>query len=165
MVSKKYSQFVKHIMQNAKPDTEKLITIASFIRRNYKINVHREKILLFDKKTGHLKGHYDYITEQQFHKYVIHVPDLIFFINSKLHILEIDGSIHDTSTSVARKDRLRNEAYETALIPHEIINEWEVLAMTGCAPNRSASPYELIPEIKKRMEKILELNSATAPTN
>lgn len=161
MGSNRYNQFVKQRMRDEQPDVAKLIQIASMMRQDYGLTVHREKILLFNSKTGELKGHYSFITKQQFNRDHFHVPDLIFFIKSKMYVFEIDGPIHDTNAAVAKKDQFRNEDYQRAGLNFEIFNEWEILLSQGESPTRSATADELIPEIKKRVEKILEENSIT----
>ena len=93
--------------------------------------------------------------EEQFKKYVIHVPDLLFFIKGKLWILEIDGYIHYCKNSVKIKDIERNRIYDAAKLNWLKIEEWEILIKIGKEPNRSATASELWPEIKEIIEKII----------
>lgn len=155
MTSKKYNQFIQHQMKASQPDTEKLIGIATFLRKEYSLTVHREAILMFDKNDGHLITFASWITKEQFHKYIIHVPDLLFFVGQKMWIMEIDGWIHNTKTSVVRKDITRNKCYKTAKLNYIIINEWDAMYDEGINPVGSARVKELLPEIKKRLSKIL----------
>jgi len=154
-VSKKYNQFIKTQMRQEQPDKEKLIKIASFLRKEYNLTVQREAILTFDKEDGHMVQFSSWLTKEQYNKYTIHVPDLLFFVGKKMWIIEIDGYIHNTNTTVARKDIRRNECYEMAKLNFIIINEWETMLKQGINPDRSARVHELIPEIKSRIGKIL----------
>jgi len=150
----KYNQFIQAQMRKHQPDTEKLIKIASFLRREFGLTVQREAILTFNKNSGKLEGFSSWLTEEQFKKYIVHVPDLLFFIRKKMWILEIDGYIHNVKNRVVRKDKWRNDDYERAKLNFLIVNEWEVLVKLGEAPNRSATPKEVITEVKKLLKKI-----------
>jgi len=136
-------------MRNEQPDKEKLIKIASFLRKEFQLTVQREAILTFDKGDDHLVDFSSWLTEEQFKKYTIHVPDLLFFVGRKMYIIEIDGYIHNTNTTVAIKDIERNRCYTAAKLNYIIINEWDELLKQGINPNRSATAGELIPGIKK----------------
>jgi len=151
----KYNQFIQKQMRNEQPDKEKLITIASFLRRKYGLVVHREAILTFYKDTGALEGFSSWLTEEQFNKYIIHVPDLLFFVGKKMWILEIDGYIHNVKDKVIRKDEWRNDDYKRAGLNFRIINEWQVLIGLGLKPDRSATAEEVIGELKNIMKKII----------
>ncbi len=135
MGSNQYNQFIKTQMKANQPDKEKLIKIASFLRQEYQLTVHREPILTFDKKTDKLIDFSSWITEEQFKKYNIHVADLLFFIGDKLWILEIDGYIHFTNETVAIKDIERDRCYtacsKLSNFSWRKINEWEVLVKLG----------------------------------
>jgi len=154
-MSNKYNQFIKTQMRNEQPDKEKLITIASFLRREYHLTVQREAICMFDKEDGHLVDFATWITEEQYNKYEIHVPDLLFYVGNKLWIIEVDGFIHMTSTHVVRKDERRDDCYNKAKLNWRKINEWEVLIKLGKKPNRSATAKEVITEIKEIMKEIM----------
>lgn len=156
MTSKKYNQFIQRMMKNEQPDKEKLIHLATFLRKEYNLTVQREAILTFDKNDGHLVGFSSWLTEEQFKKYTIHVPDLLFFVGKTMWIIEIDGYIHNVKTSVARRDGFRNECYEMAKLNFIIINEWEVLLKLGLKPNRSATASEVCQEIVKIIKKPLQ---------
>lgn len=142
-------------MKQFQPDKHKLIEIATFLRKKYDLTVHREPILTFYKDTGALEGFSSWLTEEQFHKYTVHVPDLLFFVGKKMWILEIDGYIHNVKDKVMRKDEWRNDDYERAKLNFKIINEWEVLLKLGHNPDRSATANEVITEIKKLMKEII----------
>ncbi len=146
-------------MRNEQPDREKLIEIASFLRQKYQLTVHREAIMTFDKSTDRLVDFSSWLTEEQFHKYTVHVPDLLFFIGSKLWILEIDGYIHNTNTRVVHRDverdRVYNAAHKQCNFNWKKINEWDVLIKLGLKPNRSATAKEIITEVKKFIDSII----------
>ena len=142
-------------MKQEQPDKEKLIKIASFLREEYDLTVQREAILTFDRKDGHLVGFSSWLTEVQYYRYKVHVPDLLFFVGKKLWIMEIDGYIHNVKTSVVRKDERRNECYERAKLNYIIINEWEAMLKLRLNPDAGAKVSQLIPEIKNRMKEII----------
>lgn len=152
----KYNQFIQSQMRQEQPDKEKLITLASFLRQEYNLTVQREAILTFDREDGHLVGFSSWLTEQQYYKYLIHVPDLLFFVGDKMWIMEIDGYIHNVKGSVVKKDVFRNECYKQAKLNYILINEWDALLNQGIAPDRSATAKELIPEIKKRLDELIK---------
>lgn len=154
-MSSKYNQFIHKQMKLYQPDKEKLIKIASFLRREYSLMVHREPILTFHKDTGKLEDFSSWLTEEQFNKYTVHVPDLLFFVGNKMWILEIDGYIHNVKDKVIRKDEWRNDDYTRAGLNFRIINEWEVLIKLGQKPDRSATAQEVITEVKKIMKGII----------
>lgn len=153
-----YNQFIQAQMRNEQPDKEKLIKIAFHIGRAFSIVVQREAILLFDREDGHLVTFASWITKEQFYKYIIHVPDLLFFLNNTLWIMEIDGWIHNVKNRVIEKDKARNECYRNANMHFELVNEWEVMLSQGINPDRSATAKELIPTVKKRIEKMIMLS-------
>lgn len=154
-MSKKYNQFIQNKMKEFQPDLVKLIKIASYLRKHYLLKVIREPILLFDKNDGSFVACTDWITKAEFYKYTKHRPDLVFYVKSKMWIMEIDGPIHNTNTTVALKDIERNECYRAANMNLVIINEWEAMLKRDISPNRSATFDELVPEIKRRMSRIL----------
>lgn len=159
MGTNQYNQFIKTQMKNEQPDKSKLIKIASFLGQTYQLTVHREPILMFDKKTDKLVDFSSWITEEQFKKYNIHVCDLLFFIGDKLWILEIDGYIHFANATVARKDIERDRCYTAAgkicNFNWKKVNEWEVLIKLGHKPNRSATAKEVITEVKEIIDEII----------
>ena len=155
MASAKYNQFIQRVMRNEQPDKEKLIHIASFLRKEYSLTVQREAILLFNKSTDKFVSFSSWLTEEQFNKYIIHVPDLLFFINNKMWILEIDGYIHNVKTKVVRRDIERDRIYDAAKLNWIKINEWEVLQKLGHKPDRSATAKEVITEVKEIVDKLV----------
>lgn len=141
-------------MRQNQPDREKLIKIASFLRQEYGLTVQREAILMFDREIDeHLVDFSSWLTEEQYKKFTIHVPDLLFFIGKQLWILEIDGYIHNTNATVAKKDIERNRIYTVASKISNLkwlkINEWEVLLKLGHNPDRSATAKEIITEVRE----------------
>jgi len=91
MTSAKYNQFRQQMMKQNKPDDEKLIHLATLLRTRYNIRVLREPIILFTKNTCRIVKITESITEKEFHTHIIHVPDLLLFINKTKWIMEIDG--------------------------------------------------------------------------
>lgn len=158
MTSNKYNQFRQHMMRQNKPDNEKLIHLASLLRRTYNIQVLREPIILFDKDTCKIVKIAEAITEYEYHTHIIHVPDLVLYINSTNWIMEIDGWIHDNKTHVIKKDKLRNEHYKLSGINYIIINELLLLHNLGIHEDRSATVPEIWEEIVQRMKKPLGEN-------
>jgi len=154
-MSNKYNQFIQKQMKAFQPDKHKLIKIASFLRTEYNLTVHREAILTFHKDTGALEGFSSWLTEEQFNMYTVHVPDLLFFVRNEMWILEIDGYIHNVKDRVIRRDEWRNDDYERANLNFRIINEWQVLIRLGQKPDRSATAQEVITEVKLIMAKII----------
>ena len=153
----KYAQFIAHMQRERQPDTEKLIEIATFLRQKFQLIVHREAILRFDRRSGKLIGEpSSWLTEEQYHTSKIHVPDLLFFVGNKMYLMEIDGTIHNTSATVVKKDRVRNEDYHRAGITCLIFNEWECLMDLGINPNRAATAKELIKIIEREVKLLLE---------
>lgn len=148
-------------MNQAKPDLEKLINIASLMRRTHGIIVKREPILLFTKDTCRLVKITDSITKWEYDHYITHNPDLLFYINGTLWIMEIDGWIHDTKNRVIEKDKMRNEHYDLSGINYIIINESTILYNLGIDKRRSASVDELWPIIDRRLKKLLESTIVT----
>lgn len=161
MGKNKYNQFIKTQMRQNQPDREKLIHIASFMRQEFNLTVQREAILTFDRqKDEHLVGFSSWLTEEQYKKYTIHVPDLLFFVGQQLWILEIDGYVHNTNATVAKKDIERDRIYTAASKVSNLkwlkINEWEVLIKLGHKPDRSATAKEVITEVKKVVGSIVK---------
>jgi len=153
-MNSKWNQFRQNIMMENKPDTEKLITIATLIRKTHNLIVHREHILLFSKQDCRLVKMADSITKKEYHNYIIHTPDLIFYINNTLWIIEIDGSIHDHKNRVIEKDKMRNEHYTISGLNYIIINELLVLYDIGIHKVRSATVEELWPVINNKIKKL-----------
>lgn len=156
MASKKYNQFAQFMMKQSKPDEEKLIHLGALLREKYDIMIHREPILLFDRNDGHFVASKLWITEEEYHNHIVHVPDIMFYFGSTMWIFEIDGWIHNVKDSVHIKDERRNEHYKDAKLNFEIFNEWEILVGLGLKPNRPATAEEIFGEIVKRMKKILK---------
>lgn len=144
-------------MKQNKPDDEKLIHLATLLRTRYNIRVIREPIILFTKNTCRVVKITKSITEKEFHTHIIHVPDLLLFINKTKWIMEIDGWIHDHKTRVIEKDKMRNEHYELSDINYIIINELLLLHNQGIHQDRSATVSEIWEEIVKRIKKPLKI--------
>ena len=113
-------------MRDEQPDLTKLIKLASLIRKKYGIKVDREPILLFDKQTYQLVKVAEWITKDEYAHHIIHCPDIVFYTD-KRWILEDDGLIHHTNTTVARKDKFRNLHYSTAKLNYIIIDEFKII--------------------------------------
>jgi len=158
-MSNQYNQFIQRQMRNEQPDKEKLIGIASLIRENFSLMVHREPILMFEKETDRFVNFASWLNEEQFKKYTIHVPDLLFFINGGMWIFEVDGYIHNVKTSVEIKDIERNRCYDAAKLHYRIFNEWEIMLSQDIDPVRSATVTEIWPTIKEEI-----LNISQSPT-
>lgn len=142
-------------MREQQPDRHKLIALATYLRQEFSLTVQREAILMFDRNDGHLVGFGSWLTEEQFNKYLIHVPDLLFFIGKKMWIIEIDGYIHNVKEKVVKRDKWRNIDYEMAKLNFIIINEWEVLLELGVKPDRSATAKEIWIRLKKTVKEII----------
>lgn len=113
-------------MRETQPDLPKIIKLASLIRQKYGIPVDREPILLFNTETYKLVKIAEWITAEEYANHLLHCPDIVFYTD-KLWILEDDGLIHHTNTSVARKDKFRNLHYSTAKLNHIIIDEFAII--------------------------------------
>ena len=155
IMNNQYNQFIQTQMRNEQPDKEKLIGIATLIRENFGLMVHREPILMFEKETDKFVNFASWLTEEQFKKYTIHIPDLLFFINGVMWIFEVDGYIHNVKTSVEIKDIERDRCYTAAKLPWRKFNEWEILLSQDIDPVRSATVAEIWPTIKEEIEKII----------
>lgn len=142
-------------MNQAKPDEEKLIRIATLMRSRHKLFVQREPILLFSKTNYKLLKIKDSITKQEYDNHITHHPDLLFYIKNTLWIIEIDGWIHDTKSSVVKKDKIRNEHYKLSGINHIIISESLVLYNLKIHQRRSATVTELWPVIDRRLKILI----------
>ncbi len=94
--------------------------------KKYGVPVDREPILLFDKNNGKLVKVAEWITAEEYIHHIIHCPDIVFYTN-KLWILEDDGLIHHTNTTVARKDKFRIQHYDNANLNYIIIDEWKII--------------------------------------
>jgi len=154
-MSNKYNQFIQQQMRADQPDKYKLIKIASFLRTEYGLTVHREPILTFDKNDGHLVQFSSWLTEEQFNLYTIHVPDLLFFVGKVMWIIEIDGWIHNVKDKVMRKDEWRDADYKRAKLNVRVINEWDVMLKLGLKLERGATPEEVITEVRVVMKEII----------
>ena len=134
-------------MREEQPDLEKLVKLASLIRKKYGIKVDREPILLFHRTTFKLVKVASWITKDEYVRYIIHCPDIVFYTN-KLWIVEDDGLIHHTRSNVARKDKLRNEHYRTAKINHIIIDEYSIIERYNMI-QRPLNPFEIFEEFER----------------
>ncbi len=154
-MNNKYNQFIQRQMRNEQPDKEKLIHLASLIRQEFGLMVQREAILMFDKEDDRFVDFASWLSEEQYKKYTIHVPDLLFFIEGKMWFFEIDGYIHNVKTSVEIKDIERDRIYDAARLNWKKFNEWLLLVNQGLQPNRSATVDEIWPSVKKTIQKII----------
>ena len=143
-------------MQHNKPDEEKLVEIGGMIRQKYSLIVHREPILLFDKNDGHLVKSGFAITEDEYHSYITHVPDLLVYVRNQMWIFEIDGWIHNVKERVMIKDERRNECYKKAKLNFLVFNELEILLKLGKKTNRPAKAIEVFTEMQPKLEEILK---------
>ena len=154
MVSNKYNQFIKQQMKNEQPDRHKLIKIATAMRKEFNLTVQREAILTFSREDDHLVNFSSWLTEEQYKKYIIHVPDLLFFIGNKMWIFEIDGYIHYSNSNVVFKDIERDRIYSAAHLNWRKVNELEVLQKLGHKPDRSATANEVMTEVRRLLKQI-----------
>lgn len=160
-MNNKYNQFRQQMMKQNKPDTEKLIHLATLLRTKYNLKVQREQIILFNKNTCKIRKITSSITEREYRSYIIHVPDLLLHINGTIWIMEIDGWIHDHKSHVIEKDKMRNEHYELSGINYIIINELLLLHNLGIHEDRSATVPEIWEEVIKRIKKPLQTKVKT----
>ena len=153
-MSNKYNQFIKQQMKNEQPDKAKLIKIATFMRKEFGLTVQREAILTFSREDDHMVNFSSWLTEEQYKKYIIHVPDLLFFIGNKMWIFEIDGYIHYSNSNVVFKDIERDRIYSAAHLNWRKVNELEVLQKLGHKPDRSATANEVMTEVRRLLKQI-----------
>ena len=126
MGSNKYNQFIQTQMKQNQPDKHKLIQIATALRKEFGLTVQREAILTFSREDDHLVNFSSWLTEEQYNKYIIHVPDLLFFIGNKMWILEIDGYIHYSNSNVVFKDIEREtESIQQHILTGEKSMSWK----------------------------------------
>ncbi len=142
-------------MKNEQPDRHKLIKIATAMRKEFGLMVQREAILTFDRQDDHLVNFSSWLTEEQYKKYIIHVPDLLFFVGNKMWIFEIDGYIHYSNSNVVFKDIERDRIYSAAHLNWRKINELEVLQKLGHKPDRSATANEVMTEVRRLLRQII----------
>lgn len=154
-MTSKWNQLKQSKMTEHKPDEEKLISIATLMRKRLNLIVKREPFLLFDKETCKLVKVADYITREEHAHYIPHNPDLLFYIKEVMWIMEIDGWIHEVKNRVIEKDKMRNEQYQLSGINHIIINEQLILHNLGIDKHRPATVAELWPVIDRRIKKLL----------
>ena len=154
-MTSKYNQYKYSIMNQAKPDEEKLIRIATLMRTRHHLIVKREPILLFSKDTCRLVTITDSINKWQYDHHITHNPDLLFYINDTPWIMEIDGQIHDTKNRVIEKDKMRNEHYKLSGINYIIISESTLLHNIGIDKRRPATTAELWPVIDRRLKILI----------
>lgn len=154
-MTNRWNQIRQRKMTEYQPDLEKLIRIGTLMRTRHNLIVKREPFLLFDKNTCRLVKTADSITEKEYHQFITHNPDLLFYINDTPWIMEIDGWIHDTKDRVIEKDKMRNEHYLSSGINHIIISESLILHNIGIDKRRPATVDELWPVINKKLKKLL----------
>lgn len=152
-------------MRNEQPDKEKLIHLASLIRVEFGLMVQREAILMFDRDNDWLFGFASWLSEEQFKKYKIHVPDLLFFVGGTMWIFEIDGWIHNVNTTVEVKDIERNRCYTAAKLHYKIFSEWDIMLKQKIKLNRSATVEEIWPSLKKTIQKIISQSPNQHPSS
>lgn len=87
----------------------------------------REPILLFSKTTGRVVKIADWITKDEYATHDIHCPDIVFYTKDKTWVLEDDGLIHHTNTTVVKKDKWRKYDYDQAKLNYIIIDEWSII--------------------------------------
>ncbi len=155
MGSNRYNQFIQQQMKQNQPDKHKLIQIATAMRKEFNLTIQREAILTFSREDDHLVNFSSWLTEEQYNKYIIHVPDLLFFVGNKMWIFEIDGYIHYSNSNVVFKDIERNRIYTAAHLNWRKINELEVLQKLGHKPDRSATAKEVMTEVRRLLKQII----------
>jgi len=152
MVSKKYNQFVQARMSAYQSDLQKLVYLTNKIIKKFHYTAYRNKIILLDYNTSRFIKFCDSITEHEFYTFRIHVPDIIYYKDGELNIIEIDGWIHNAKQKVMEKDKLRKEHYDNSGIPHEIINEEELTIKNGTyKPKTGATKEEIWQEIDDQL--------------
>ncbi len=135
-------------MRKHQSDLEKLVFLTNKIIKKFHYTAFRNKIILLDYNTSRFIKYCDSITEQEFHTFRIHVPDIIYYKDSQLNIIEIDGWIHNYKQKVMDKDILRKEHYDKSGIPNHIINEEELTIKNNTyKPKTGATKEELWNEI------------------
>jgi len=154
-MNKKYNQFIQQQMKKNKSDELKLVELGGLIRQKYELVIHREAILIFDREDGHLIKSAVWISEEEFKKYHIHVPDYLFYTpDGKRWIFEVDGWIHNVKDRVAVRDARRVECYKKAKLNFKIYNELDILLKQGKTPNRPATPHEIFKEMEAKLDEI-----------
>lgn len=141
-------------MRENKPDEEKLVNLGGMIHKKYDLIVQREPILLFDVNDGHLVKTACYITEEEYKTHIVHIPDIMFYVDSEMWIFEIDGWIHNVKNKVIVRDERRDECYRTAKLNFVVFNELEILLKLGINPKRPAKASEIFTEIEKKLDEI-----------
>lgn len=126
MTSQKYNQFVQARMKKYQSDLEKLVYLTNKIIKKFHYTAYRNKIILLDYNTSRFIKFCDSITVNEFHTFRIHVPDIIYYKDGQLNIIEIDGWIHNYKQKVMNKDIERKKHYNQSGIPFIIINEEEL---------------------------------------
>lgn len=145
---------MKHQIANSETtDTEKLVLLSTYLRKEFGFIIHREPILTFDLINGSCKGPYISITSEQYYASKVHVPDILFYNGNQMWVFEIDGPIHDTNNTVQQRDVVRAADYERAGIKYKVFNEWEILLSQGIRAQRSAKAWELRDNIFKYVKK------------
>ncbi len=113
-------------MKNYQSDLEKLVHLTNQIKKKFHYTAYRNKIILLDYGDGRFVKWCDSVTYKEFCFYRIHVPDIIYYKNGILHIIEIDGWIHNYKQKVMNRDKDRKLHYNQSGIPFIIINEEEL---------------------------------------
>ena len=107
-----------------KTDGEKLIGLAKFLRDTFPPWLVRiEPYMMFTKGEDKFVGWNDELSEDQVRMHTIHHPDILFFFNENMIVLELDGHIHDIKT--AKTDE-RNVRYEMNNISYIVVNETDL---------------------------------------
>lgn len=154
-MTNKYNQFIQQQMKQNKPDEIKLVQLGGLIRQKYELVIHREAILTFDREDGHLVKSAVWLSEEEFKKFDIHVPDFLFYTpDGRMWIFEVDGWIHNVKDRVAVRDARRVERYARAKLNFKIYNEWDILQKQGKTPNRPATPHEIFKEMEAKLDEI-----------
>lgn len=94
--------------QNGQSDTEQLISIASYLRKKYKVKVMRESYLIFNNITDRLMKIKDHVTKKDLNDGYPKNPDILWMDKYGTWIIEVDGAVHDRKVEKTRK---RNELF------------------------------------------------------
>lgn len=148
LTSKKYNQFVQGQMKKHQSDLEKLVYLTNKIIKKFHYTAYRNKIILLDYNTSRFIKFCDSITEDEFHTFRIHVPDILYYKDGQLNIIEIDGWIHNAKQKAMEKDKLRKLHYKQSGIPFFIVNEEELTIKNKTyKPKKGATKEDLWEEI------------------
>ncbi len=94
--------------QNGQSDTEQLISISSYLRKKYKVKVHREHYIIFNNETDKLMKIKDHVTKKDLNDGYPKNPDILWMDKYGLWVIEVDGAVHDRKVEKTRK---RNELF------------------------------------------------------